>query len=290
MKQIKIEPPHVKRGLLLLVAAALLLSVAVGYMGSAARKSSLDFTHRPGPGSMVLVEAGLFIMGVDPDPGSPAEGRPDEQPAHRVFLDAYYIDLYEVTNAQYKRFVDDTGWRIPRWWKNGVYQNGMDYHPVTGVTWDDAAAYVAWAGKRLPTEAEWEKAARGPLERRYPWGNRFNMKKGNFQSEFTRPVGSYPAGVSPYGCYDMAGNVWEWVYDWYRSDYYQHSPQRNPKGPPSGTHHVLKGGSYHTEFAVDFIMKSATRYGKNVYPQENPAFGFRCAKDPAPGEPAIIRK
>ncbi len=231
----------------------------------------------PSLGSMVPVPAGWFIMGADPEEGE--VGRIDEQPAHRVYLDAYYIDVYEVTNLEYSKFVAATGHRAPFWWDGRDVPEGQGRHPVNAVSWADAAAYATWVGKRLPTEAEWEKAARGTDGRKYPWGNIFSMSRGNCQSKYTQPVGNFPSGISPYGCYDMTGNVWELVSDWYRTDYYRRAPEKNPKGPLFGSHHVLKGGSFHTEFAVHFIMRSATRYGKKVHPEENPAFGFRCAKD-----------
>ena len=195
---------------------------------------------------LIYIPPGEFIM------GSPeGEGDSDEHPQHRVYLDGYFIGKYEVTVAQFRKFCEETGYKMPEqpsWNK--------DNHPVVNVTWEDAVAYCKWAGLRLPTEAEWEKAARGTDGRKYPWGNHepyyngryyANYDPGNYSEDgykYTAPVGSYPHGASPYGCMDMAGNVWEWCYDWYDEDYYKNSPYRNPKGPSSGTKRVCRGGSW----------------------------------------------
>jgi formylglycine-generating enzyme required for sulfatase activity len=186
---------------------------------------------------MVLVPAGEFLMG--------STEYEDEKPPHRVHLDAYHVDRYEVTNALYRRFMDATGRQAPSYWNDSKW-NGAS-QPVVGVSWHDAEAYCRWAGKRLPTEAEWEKAARGTDGRKYPWGDQWDSSKANsFESKLgkTVAVGSYPGGASPYGAHDMAGNVWEWVADWYDKDYYRRSPERNPQGPDSGHHRVLRGGSW----------------------------------------------
>jgi formylglycine-generating enzyme required for sulfatase activity len=193
------------------------------------------------PVDMVLVPAREFRMGSN-------EGDADEKPVHQVYLDAFYIDKYEVTNALYEKFMQATGRQAP------VYWNDKDYNtpnqPVVGVSWHDAEAYCQWAGKRLPTEAEWEKAARGTDGRIYPWGNQWEERKANSSGtadgyQYTAPVGSFETGKSPYGAYDMAGNVWEWVADWYAEKYYQGSPARNPTGPESGQSRVLRGGAWH---------------------------------------------
>jgi iron(II)-dependent oxidoreductase len=191
---------------------------------------------------MILIPAGEFIM------GSPeGEGENDERPQHTVFLDAFYIDKYEVTNFQYKQFMDATGHGAPADWNNEKYN--QPNQPVVGVTWHDAVAYAKWAGKRLPTEAEWEKAARGADGRIYPWGNEWDSSKcnsgvGGDGYQYTAPVGSFSDGASPYGVLDMSGNVWEWCADWYDNNYYSRSPQQNPKGPDSGSSRVLRGGSW----------------------------------------------
>ncbi|MBM3219216.1 MAG: hypothetical protein FJZ38_11155 [Candidatus Rokubacteria bacterium] len=186
---------------------------------------------------MVLVPAGEFTMG--------SHAWADEEPPHRVHLDAFYVDKYETTNALYERFMRAANRPAPNFWSETKW-NGSS-QPVVGVSWDDADAYCRWAGKRLPTEAEWEKAARGADGRKYPWGEQWDASwtnSGESRLGKTAPVGSYPSGVSPYGAHDMAGNVWEWVADWYGKDYYQRSPERNPDGPDSGHTRVLRGGSW----------------------------------------------
>jgi formylglycine-generating enzyme required for sulfatase activity len=221
-----------------------------------------------------------------------------ELPRHRVLLDAYYVDRYEVTNALFERFVKATGhrtaaereghgwvWRQTEWvkvdgaaWRtpSGPGSLAAPTHPVVQVSWDDAEAYCRWAGKRLPTEAEWEKAARGAEGRIYPWGEAWDPAKANGDGtvKATSPVGSYPGGVSPYGVHDMAGNVSEWVADWYDKDYYQRSPQRNPKGPDSGQTRVLRGGSWdHAPFGLRAAGRLHDPSG--VYHVD---LGVRCAR------------
>jgi len=238
--------------------------------------------------TMVLVPAGEFLMGTSDaqiealakDTGWPRDqcGDADEQPQHKVYLDAFYIDKTEVTNAEYKRFVDATGHRAPDHWTNGQIPAGLENHPVVNVSWEDAAAYAQWAGKRLPTEAEWEKAARGTDGRLFPWGNNAWGLANTRESgpHTTTPVGSYPDYASPYGCLDMAGNVWEWCADWYDSGYYGRSPARNPKGPDSGSYRVLRGGSWYGSRAG---ARAAIRLG--VYPGDRyVSVGFRCGVSP----------
>ena len=241
----------------------------------------------------------------------------DEIPKHRLFLEAFYIDKYEVTNARFQQFVQATGyrtqaeregggkirtgaqtwaqvpdanWRAPR--GNGSSIVGREAHPVVQVSWHDAKAYCTWAGKRLPTEAEWEKAARGPDGRLYPWGNEIDGTKANFCDRncpfawkdaavddgyrSTAPVGSYEAGKSPYGAYDMAGNVWEWVADWYDAKYYRRSPARNPQGPTSGTQVVLRGGSW-LYTAPDFRVTERAGVPPD---RRNENIGLRCVQTP----------
>ena len=214
-------------------------------------------------GDMVLIPAGEFLMGSN-------DGEDDEKPVHRVYLDAYYIDKYEVTNKQYREFVEATGHKTPRQW-------GEDNHPVLYVSWEDAVAYATWAGKRLPTEAEWEKAARGGLVgKEYPWGDGIDSGKANYKDNVgkTTPVGSYPP--NGYGLYDMAGNVWEWCSDWYDDDYYANSPSKNPQGPSSASCRVRRGGGWDT-FARR--LRCADRY--YYYPGDmSYDLGFRCSKSP----------
>lgn len=189
-----------------------------------------------------LVPAGEFLMG---SADSDEEALDSEKPQHKVYLDTYYIGRYPVTNAQYALFLNQSGHRPSLKWNN---KQIMKDHPVVYVSWEDADAYCRWAGLRLPTEAEWEKAARGDDGRIYPWGNEWDAQKCNTYEGGKRgatSVGVYsPAGDSPYGCADMAGNVWEWTADWYDKGYYRVSPARNPKGADSGRYRVLRGGSW----------------------------------------------
>ena len=211
---------------------------------------------------MVYVPAGAFTMGSN-------DGDADEKPVHEVYLDGYWIDKYEVTNAQYAKCVAEG---------DCDKQVKMEYanHPVVQVSWIDAHAYCAWAGRRLPSEAEWEKAARGTDGRTYPWGFEtpsasqlnYNLNEGGMTA-----VGNYPAGASPYGALDMAGNVWEWVADWYDAGYYSKSPLENPPGPDSGTYRVLRGGSW---LVNGRDVRSADR-NLNFPVSANDYLGFRCS-------------
>jgi len=198
-----------------------------------------------------------------------------EKPQHTVKLDGFWMYKNDVTVAQYKKFFAVTARKMPtapRW-------GWIDDHPVVNVTWDDAVAYAKWAGAALPTEAQWEKAVRGTDGRLYPWGNAWDADKCNNwlaknSPHKTSPVGSYPAGISPYGCMDMAGNVWQWCADWYGADYYQHSPTQNPIGPTTGTARVLRGGSWNY-FATRFFRAT---YRSRFDPMLRIDYiGFRCA-------------
>jgi len=218
---------------------------------------------------MMYVPAGKFLRG---------EG----DSTHEVYLDAFYIDRYPVTNAEYKRFVDATRHLPPPHWWNGKIPSGKENHPVVYVSWDDAVAYAQWAGKRLPTEAEWERAASWDdikkEKRIYPWGNDFDPRKCNSgESEIgdTTPVGKYsPQGDSFYGVADMAGNVWEWCADWYDENYYKNSPRENPRGPASGQHRVRRGGSWLDDrYAVRTV---ARYYYAHSFRYIN--VGFRCVE------------
>jgi formylglycine-generating enzyme required for sulfatase activity len=235
--------------------------------------------------SMVMdyIPAGSFLMG---SADSDGEAYADEKPQHPVSLNAFWIDQTEVTNGQYGLCMAAGACKEParvssnlhdQYYGNPVF---ADY-PVIWVSWNDAQTYCKWAGRRLPTEAEWEKAARGADGRIYPWGNTPPDKTladfGNQIKDVTKTA-SYPAGASPYGALDMAGNVWNWVADWYGRDYYAHSPDANPAGPDSGTKRALRGGSY-TYTAPG--IRAAYRF------QKEPTFissevGFRCAGDGTP--------
>ena len=230
---------------------------------------------------MILTPAGEFLM------GSPAgTGNFGEHPQHKVYLDAFYIYKYQVTNRQFARFVKETGFKAEGDWMRYA-ESGRETHPVVNVTWHDASAYCRWAGGRLPTEAQWEKAARGTDGREYPWGNtwdrnRCNWNKGPevsgmadiYSGRGTAPVGSFPSGVSPYGVHDMAGNVWEWCSDWYDGNYYKTSPSRNPEGPGHGGARVIRGGCFGNDSSG---MRSALRfYGDPSYRLSY--FGFRLVR------------
>lgn len=254
------------------------------------------------PEGMVYVPGGVFVMGSPPN-----VGHDDESPAHNVCVSGFYIDKHEVTNAQFRQFVDATGyvtvlekdpssaagrnWRRP-YGSESSAEDTPD-HPVVCVSWDDANAYARWAGKRLPTEAEWEKAARGTDGRIYPWGNELaagaiNMniadknstllwRKVAFDDGYREiaPVGNFPAGKGPYGTDDMAGNVWEWCLDRWDRDYYGNSPAQNPTGPETGEFRVIRGGSWF--YTTD---GARTAYRLDFRPQgASAAIGFRCVKD-----------
>ena len=223
---------------------------------------------------MVLVPAGEFTMG-----GNEAVS---EKPVHQVSLDAYYMDKHEVTVEQYAKFLEATKRRSPPEWKI-LNQPPHQKHPIVMMDWSDANAYCQWAEKRLPTEAEWEKAARGADGRIYPWGNdlptpqraNYGKKKWDKHAALV-PVGTLD-GKSPYGIYDMAGNAWEWVSDWYDRVYYKNSPSQNPKGPEHGDFKVSKGGSWHSR--PESLHSSNRNYSQ---PEHHPSHynGFRCAKTP----------
>ena len=203
---------------------------------------------------MVYVPEGEFEMG---------DGQEGNCPKHKVHLSAYWIGMYCVTNAQYLTFVDATGHRPPDKtdygtpvWNGRSFPKEKAAHPVVCVDWDDAQAYARWAGCQLPTEAQWEKAARGPSGLIYPWGNDWDQAKcrndKNKGSEQTAPVHAYPQGASGYGTYNQSGNVWEWCADWYDSGYYKNSQQQDPAGPATGSGRVDRGGSWGYDDPANF--------------------------------------
>jgi formylglycine-generating enzyme required for sulfatase activity len=229
---------------------------------------------------MMLIPAGEFWMG-----SQEGEGKEDEHPRHQVFLDAFYMDKFEVTVSRYDQFMQSTDRAKPMDWKQ-VDVRTQGNLPVVGVDWNDADTYCRWVGKRLPTEAEWEKAARGTDGRTYPWGNEEpTARLANFGKQGSRTVKTYEAGLapmnsdeagkSPYGLHHMAGNVFEWVGDWYEERYYHRSPARNPKGPSHGTMRVFRGGSLYNDPAD---VRSAKRHR---FPSSTQlvSLGFRCAQD-----------
>jgi formylglycine-generating enzyme required for sulfatase activity len=239
--------------------------------------------------SMVLVPAGEFTMGFPPKKiddyckkaiynKSLCIGYMETLYAHQVYLDAYYIDKYETTNAFYKTCVDAGVCDLPR--STGRYDlPGSANHPVIYVNWYQAQTYCEWRGAGLPTEAQWEKAARGIDGRTYPWGEEISCERANSISNFslcagnTTEVGSYESGVSPYGVYDMIGNVEEWVSDWYSGNYYQNSPSSNPVGPQSGQDRVIRSGASGESTTVFTRL-----YGN---PSDDQGFlGFRCSRSP----------
>ena len=238
----------------------------------------------------VPVPAGEFEMGAE---GGAAEA--DESPKHKVMLDAFLIGKYEITSKQYHMFVKATGHRIPQnccepkytTWKGDAPIEGTGELPQVNLSWDDAAAFCKWVGGRLPTEAEWEKAAKGTDGRLYPWGNDSPMSgnRANFSFEpvsvWEGPASlakkdQYEFGKSPYGAYEMAGNVWEWVSDWYDENYYKTSPAKNPQGPAEGKFKVIRGGSWRNN--ADTI-RTTNRNGKHAPSDRRVYLGGRCADD-----------
>ncbi|MCD4784043.1 MAG: SUMF1/EgtB/PvdO family nonheme iron enzyme [Candidatus Eremiobacteraeota bacterium] len=251
---------------------------------------------------MILIPAGEFIMGANE---SDKDADESEKPRHKGHLDAFYIYKFEVTNRQFRKFVDDTGYKAEGNWEKWITPGTWDY-PVIMVSWNDASAYCRWAGVKLPTEAQWEKAARGTDGRIYPWGNKWNPKlcnNKNTPKEIIRgkarmlynktgitPGGMFPDGKSPYGVMDMAGNVQEWCRDWFDEEYYKKSPKKNPGGPSRGTDKVLRGGSFYQE-----IETCRATYREDNFPEGNDTdYGFRCVWQPGTPfpspSPVLVKK
>ncbi|MFX1599843.1 MAG: formylglycine-generating enzyme family protein, partial [Promethearchaeota archaeon] len=224
---------------------------------------------------MVHIPGGDFIMGKDSDHEA------DFSPAHKVSVNSFYIDKHEVTNAEYYEFCQKTGHRLPEFWGNAIFRSGLDFprHPVVGVSWSDAKEYAIWVGKRLPTEAEWEFAARGGLiDNEFPTGNEWIIPLrrntlGEGWENLIVEVESYDSNA--YGLFDISCNVWEWVWDKYNEEYYNISPYNNPTGPEKGTLRVIRGGSWHSGITCKKV------YYRKGLPSNwvDFAVGFRCAKD-----------
>ena len=272
------------------------LTVVAGLIGGAVIAVEKEEEAMPTPkvdkigkdgAPMVLIPAGEFQMGTDPSEiaalvqqyGAKAFWFESETPRHTVYVDAFYMDVYEVTNAQYQKFMEATGHSAPRYSSDSRYN--APEQPMVGVSWHDAVAYAEWAGKRLPTEAQWEKAARGGLSgKRYPWGDEapdaggvYRASYGNNTADghrYAAPAGSFAPN---YGLYDMAGNVWEWCADWYDRSYYANSPLNNPLGPDSGTKRVLRGGSW---YSSPYYLRVATRAIHLSGEHARHLIGFRC--------------
>ncbi len=226
----------------------------------------------PPPDGMVLVRGGVYAIGSE-------SGEPDERPVHRVTLDPFYVDAREVTNEEFARFVEATRYVSEGQWSRYAGK-GRERHPVTSVTWNDASAYAAWAGKRLPTESEWEAAARGGLEgKAYPNGDELGADDATFGAFDGMQIATTPVGSrrpNGYGLYDTAGNAWEWCSDYYAADAYARAEARDPKGPSVGAARVARGGSWY-EGADE--VRVANRLGMTPT-LIGPVFGFRCAKSP----------
>ena len=244
--------------------------------------------------NMALIPEGSFLMGYNT--ANDAEwGDTDEEPVHEVFLNSYYIDRYEVNASDFSYFLNKHLDKAPRYFQTGSGvtiekvdnlfrpRADLENYPVNRVSWYGADAYCRWANKRLPTEAEWEKAARGTDRRIFPWGDKYPTNdRATFRRKFTQlgfkameAVDSMPNGRSPYGAHHMAGNVWEWVTDCYKDSYYEETPFANPKGPESGISKVLRGGNWYYKA---YYMRTTYRF--NERPEIFKIWqGFRCAKN-----------
>ena len=235
------------------------------------------------PNQMIHIPAGVFLMGRTERTSVEGAGNNDETPEHKVYVTGFYMDKYEVTNIQYREFVDATGIAPPRHWKGGRIPPGKDNHPVNYVSWFEANDYCHWVGKRLPTEAEWEKAARGPKGLRFPWGDTFDPMKANTPQHWlalqkegdTMPVGSFENGKSPYGLYDMAGNLYEWTSSWYKP-----YPNNNEPNAHYGyKNKIVRGGSWYDCLSYGCGLSAPTFNRSRFAPIiRNKSFGFRCAK------------
>ncbi len=288
------------------IAVAGLLTFEIVQSSAAAPSGTVNDGH----GDYVMVPAGAFKMG-----DNFGDGEAREHPVHVVELDSFYMAKYEMTNGEWKKFRDDSGYDDPKFWPNGrivpkdespywgdARNHGggtpaSDNYPLLGVNWDAATAYCNWLSSktgtkyRLPTEAEWEKAARGTDQRRYPWGNDIDHSYANYVGASSFDTGSVigfyngskrgdvqtHSNASPYGVYDMAGNVMEWCQDWYSRNYYSFSPRKDPKGPASGSYRVLRGGTFFNEA---FDCRTYARSAAWPSFQGHRMIGFRAVREP----------
>jgi len=267
-----LHPPGSVRVVALLCVSVLLCAAC--WMSAGCSRPQAE-AMPPDATDMVLVPAGEFLMGSNDD-------TEDESPQRRVYLDTFWIDRHEVTNAEFKAFCDSTRRLLPNnpmWDPNYLLDNPDK--PVVNLTWRQADAYCRWRGKALPTEAQWEKAARGATGFLYPWGNTFEEGRANLYGKDdyprTAPVGSFPSGASPYGALDMAGNVWEWCNDWYQQFYYREAPTRNPPGPSEkSAWRVVRGGGFSSP-TPDALAANRSK-NKPDLPVHH--IGCRCAWSP----------
>jgi formylglycine-generating enzyme required for sulfatase activity len=229
---------------------------------------------------MVFIPGGEYLRGrtyewADYNLGYYPRPNQDDRPTRVIYIDPFYMDESEVTNEQYAAFVKATGHRAPYHWVKGKFAEGKQKHPVVNVSWDDAAAYCAWQGKRLPTEAEWERACRGIGEAQmFPWGDRNpTSKDAHYGAESPEAVCGKER--SYFGLCDIIGNVWEWCSDHYGRTYYQEAPARNPKGPPEGLYRVLRGGSWFDQPPL-FLTCAYRSWARQA--ERSPTIGFRCVK------------
>ena len=229
---------------------------------------------------LIHIPAGAFTMGTIPTGMRKTD---PEEPQRNVQLDAYAIGTYQITNAQYAQFLEANGYAPPEFWDDERF-NAPDF-PVVGVSWHDVTHFLAWLGTlenmayRLPSEAEWEKAARGHDAREYPWGDVWDASRANTSESGNKqllPVGSYPSGVSPYGCYDMAGNAYDWCFDWFHMEAYKYSSDENPLGASEGRRKVIRGGSWiaRGEYAARCANRAACEPIRGLH-----SVGFRVALD-----------
>ena len=244
------------------------------------------------------VPAGTFMMGSE-------EGHPHERPVIQVYVDAYEIDRFEVTNAQFQRYLQASQRPPPRYWDGDEYPRGSARLPVVGVSWTDAQGYCSWVGKRLPTEAEWEKACRGERGQTYPWGESWDPEQANLNLNRSirwpnsiddawdylveidgersqpslNPVGSFPGGISPYGVFDMAGNASEWVLDWYNWSGYAEMPMTNPINKEPPWNHSLRGSGWFDRYGDQELASDQSRCSarNSSHSYDDPRVGFRCA-------------